>query len=63
MLFSEEATKLVGKLVKVQMKGHSVTGRLSSVGTDVIIMRVRIRNRVRRVIISLAEIIFLSAIL
>jgi hypothetical protein len=63
MLFSDEASKLVGKLVKVQMKGHSVTGRLSSVGTDVIIMRVRIRNRVRRVIISLAEIIFLSAIL
>jgi hypothetical protein len=63
MLFSEEATKLVGKSVKVQMKGHSLTGHLSSVGTDVIVMRVRIRNRIRRVTIRLAEILFLSSIL
>jgi hypothetical protein len=63
MLFCEEATKLVGKSVKVQMKGHSLNGHLSSVGTDFIVMRVRIRNRIRRVIIPLAEILFLSALL
>jgi hypothetical protein len=62
MLFSEEATKLVGKSVKVQMKGHSLKGHLSSVGTDFIVMRVRIRNRIRRVVISLAEILFLFAL-
>jgi hypothetical protein len=65
MLFSEEATKLVGKSVRVQMKGHShsLKGHLSSVGTDFIVMRVRIRNLNRRVVIRLAEILFLSAIL
>jgi hypothetical protein len=62
MLFHEEATKLVGKMVKVQMSRHSLTGRISSVGTDFIVMRVRIRNRIRRVIIRLAEILFLTSI-
>jgi hypothetical protein len=63
MLFNDEATKLIGKSVKVQMKGHSLTGHMTSVGTDVIIMRVRIRNRFRRVIIRLADILFLTSII
>jgi hypothetical protein len=63
MLFRNEATKLIGKSVKVQMTGHSLTGTMSSVGTDFIVMRIRIRNRIRRVIIRLAQILFLSSIL
>ena len=63
MLFNDEATKLIGKSVKVQMTGHSLKGHMTSVGADVIVMRVRIHNRVRRVIIPLAEILFLTAIL
>jgi hypothetical protein len=63
MLFRKEATNLVGKSIQVQMNGSTLTGHLSSVGTDFIVMRVRIRNRFRRVIIRLAEILFLFALL
>jgi hypothetical protein len=63
MLFRKEATKLIGKSVTVQMTGCSLTGTMSSVGTDFIVMRVIIRNRIRRVVIRLAEILFLSSIL
>jgi hypothetical protein len=59
MLFHKEATNLVGKTVQVHMTGHSLTGSLSSVGTDFMVMRVRKMNRISRVIIRLAEILFL----
>jgi hypothetical protein len=59
MLFHKEATNLVGKTVQVHMTGHSLTGNLSSVGTDFMVMRVRKMNRISRVIIRLAEILFL----
>jgi hypothetical protein len=63
MLFHKEATNLVGKAVQVHMTGHSLTGHLSSVGNDFMVMRVRKMNRIRRVIIRLSEIIFLFALI
>jgi hypothetical protein len=59
MLLHKEATNLVGKTVQVHMIGHSLTGHLSAVGTDFMVMRVRKMNRISRVIIRLAEILFL----
>jgi hypothetical protein len=59
MLFHKEATNLVGKKVQVHLTGHSLTGHLSSVGNDFMVMRVRKMNRIRRIIIRLAEILFL----
>lgn len=63
MLFRHRAKNLVGKSIQLQMtNGRILTGRLTMVGTDFLIMRVRIRNRVRRVIIRLAEILFLFSL-
>lgn len=63
MSFHNAAKALVGKSVQVQFTGHSLTGHLSSVGTDFMVMRVRIRNRIRRINIRLAEILFLFALI
>jgi hypothetical protein len=63
MPFHKEATNLIGNKVQVHMTGHSLTGQLSSVGTDFMVMRVRKMNRIRRVIIRLSEIIFLFALI
>lgn len=64
MLFHQQAGKLVGKSVQLQTtNGRILTGRLTSVGADTLIMRVRMRGRIRRVIIRIAEIILLFSLL
>jgi hypothetical protein len=63
MSFRQQATKMIGKSVQVQMNGSTLTGHLSSVGSDFMIMRVRIRRRIRFINIRLAEILFLFALL
>jgi hypothetical protein len=64
MLFRHQATKLVGKSVQVQTTSDRIlTGRLSFVGTDFLVMRMRIGRRIRRVVIRLAEIILLFSLL
>lgn len=64
MSFRQEATKMVGKSVQVHMSGNrTLTGRLSSVGSDFMIMHTRIGRRIRQVNIRLAEILFLFLLL
>jgi hypothetical protein len=64
MRFRHQAAKLIGKSVQLQTtSGRVLTGRLTSMGTDFLVMRVRIGRRIRRVIIRLAEIILLFSLL
>lgn len=64
MSFRSQAKGLIGQSVRVRMTdGTVLTGRLLSVGTDMMIMRVRIGGRIRRMIIRLAEILFLFSLL
>ncbi|NOU92534.1 hypothetical protein GC093_04700 [Paenibacillus sp. LMG 31456] len=63
MSFRNQAQKMIGKSVQVQLtSGRTLTGKLTSVGTDFMIMRVRIGRRIRRINIRLAEILFLFLI-
>lgn len=64
MTFRSKARKMVGQTVRVRMTdGTTLTGRLMSVGTDFMIMRVRIGRRFRMMVIRLAEILFLLSLL
>ncbi|SDO24768.1 hypothetical protein SAMN04487897_110115 [Paenibacillus sp. yr247] len=60
MSFRNQAQKMIGKSVQVQLtNGRTLTGKLTSVGTDFMIMHVRIGRRIRRINIRLAEILLL----
>lgn len=58
MSFRQQATKLVGRNIRVQMHGHSLSGKLISVGSDAIVMRTRFGRRFRFINIPLASLIF-----
>ncbi|GGG09784.1 hypothetical protein GCM10010916_28340 [Paenibacillus abyssi] len=63
MSFREKAKCLIGRSVEVQLgSGSSLRGRLTSVGSDFVVMHVRRGRRIRRVIVRLAEIAFLFAL-
>lgn len=64
MTFRQQAIKLTGKTVQLQTtSGRTLTGRMSSVGSNFLVMRVRVGRRIRRMIIRLAEIILLFSLL
>ncbi|MGK9251325.1 DUF2642 domain-containing protein [Paenibacillus humicus] len=64
MSFRHQAKELVGTSVRIETtSGRVLTGRLTSVGSDFLVMHVRIGRRIRRINIRLAEIIFLFSLL
>jgi hypothetical protein len=63
MLFRNKAKALLGQSIEIQMTNSRVLrGKLSTVGTDFLVMHVRIGRRIRRVNVRLAEILFLFAL-
>ncbi|MBB5323319.1 hypothetical protein HNQ34_000396 [Anoxybacillus tepidamans] len=63
MDFMQQARHLVGHNIRVITVHGTFTGTLLSVGSDFLIMRVRIAGRLRRILIRLALIIALFRLL